>query len=75
MKIEYSKEADALYVYFKEEFVATSREIEEGVVIDFDREGQLVGIEVLDVSRRYKMSDIVNVKVENLSVETVKQSD
>jgi uncharacterized protein YuzE len=72
MKIEYSKEADALYVYFKEEFVATSREIEEGVVIDFDREGQLVGIEVLDVSRRYKPSDIASVKIENLSVETVK---
>lgn len=75
MKIEYSKEADALYVYFKEDFVAISREIEEGVVIDFDREGQLVGIEVMDVSRRYKQSDIVNLKVENLAVEEVKQAN
>jgi uncharacterized protein YuzE len=52
MKIEYSKEADALYVYFKEEFVAKSREIEDGVVIDFDEKGQLIGIEVLDVSQK-----------------------
>ena len=30
MKIEYSKEADAIYVYFKEEYVAKSKEIEDG---------------------------------------------
>jgi uncharacterized protein YuzE len=39
MKIEYSQEADAIYVYFKEDFVASSNEIEDGVVIDFDRKG------------------------------------
>jgi len=72
MKIEYSKDADALYVYFKEEFVAKSKEIEDGVVIDFDEKGQLVGIEVLDVTQRFKLSDIVNVNIENLPVEAAK---
>jgi uncharacterized protein YuzE len=72
MKIEYSKEADAIYVYFKEEYVAKSKEIEDGVVIDFDEKGQLIGIEVLDVSQRFKLSDIVNVNIENLPVEAVK---
>jgi uncharacterized protein YuzE len=71
MKIEYSKEADAIYVYFKEEFVASSKEIEDGVVIDFDREGHLIGIEVLDVSQRFSLSDIVNVNIENLPLEAV----
>ncbi|MEW6163206.1 MAG: DUF2283 domain-containing protein [Nitrospirota bacterium] len=72
MKIEYSKEADAIYVYFKEEYVARSKEIEDGVVIDFDERGQLIGIEVLDVSQRFKLSDIVNVNIENLPVEAIK---
>jgi len=72
MKIEYSKEADAIYVYFKEAFVAKSKEIEDGVVIDFDEKGQLVGIEVLDVSQRFSLSDIVNVNIENLPLEAVK---
>jgi uncharacterized protein YuzE len=72
MKIEYSKEADAIYVYFKEEFVATSREIEDGVVIDFDEKGLLIGIEVLDVSQRFSPSDIANINIENLPVEVVK---
>ncbi len=72
MKIEYSKEADAIYVYFKEEFVAKSKEIEDGVVVDFDEKGQLIGIEVLDVSQRYSLADIVNIKIENLPIEAVK---
>jgi uncharacterized protein YuzE len=72
MKIEYSKEADAIYVYFKEEFVAKSKEIEDGVVIDFDEKGQLIGIEVLDVSQRFSLSDIVNINIENLPLEAVK---
>lgn len=71
MKIEYSKEADAIYVYFKEAFVAKSKEIEDGVVIDFDEKGQLIGIEVLDVSQRFSLSDIVNVSIENLPVEAI----
>jgi uncharacterized protein YuzE len=72
MKIEYSKAADAIYVYFKEDFVAKSKEIEDGVIIDFDGKGQLIGIEVLDVSQRFSLADIVNVNIENLPVEAVK---
>lgn len=72
MKIEYSKEADAIYVYFKEEYVARSNEVEDGVVLDFDKDGQIIGIEVLDVSQRFSLSDIANVSIENLPVEALK---
>ncbi|TLD40156.1 MAG: hypothetical protein JETT_3581 [Candidatus Jettenia ecosi] len=71
MKIEYSKEADAIYVYFKEDFVAKSKEIEDGIVIDFDEDGQLIGIEVLDVSQRFSLADIVNINIENLPVDSI----
>lgn len=50
MRIEYSKTADALYVYFKQAEVAMSKEVEEGVVIDLDADGHLIGIEILDAS-------------------------
>lgn len=72
MKIEYSKEADAIYVYFTETHVAKSKEIEDGVVVDFDANGQVIGIEVLDVSQRFSLADIVNINIENLPVEAVK---
>ena len=71
MKIEYSKTADALYVSFREVEVARSREIEEGVVLDFDKENQLVGVEILDASHRLKPGELASVKVTNLSIESV----
>lgn len=69
MKIEYDKRADALYVYFREIEVAKSKEIEEGVVVDFDQNGHIVGIEILDASKRLKAHELVNVNIENLPVE------
>ena len=71
MKIEYSKKADALYVYFREVEVTQSKEIQEGVVLDFDAQGQIVGIEVLDASVRVGLRDLVNVSIENLPLEMV----
>lgn len=71
MKIEYSKAADALYVHFKQTEVAKSKEVEEGVVIDFDGEGHLIGIEILDASVRVGIPDLVNVSIENLPLEMV----
>jgi uncharacterized protein YuzE len=71
MRIEYSKEADALYVYFKQGEVAKSKEVEEGVVIDLDGEGHLIGIEILDASVRVGIPALVNVSIENLPLEMV----
>jgi len=69
MKIEYSKKADALYVQFREVYVAKSKEIEEGVVIDFDEEAHIVGIEILDVSQRLMPQDLANISLESLPIE------
>lgn len=69
MKIEYDKDADALYVLLREVPVVRSREVEEGVVIDLDGDGHIVGIEVLDASQRLSTADLVNVTIENLPIE------
>ena len=71
MKIEYSKTADALYVYFKQSEVAKSKGVEGGVVVDLDAEGHLVGIEILDASVRIGVKDLVNVSIENPPLEMV----
>jgi len=68
MKIEYSQEVDALYVHFREVLVAKSKEIEEGVVIDLDEDGHMIGIEILDASKRLRPNELVNVSIENLPV-------
>jgi len=73
MKIEYSKKADALYVYFKETYVAKSQDIEEGITLDFDEKGQLIGIEILDAGKRFELKDLVNIQIENLPIELIEE--
>ena len=52
MKIEYDRQADAMYIRLKAGVVAESEEVRPGVVLDFDAEGKVLGIEMLDVSLR-----------------------
>ena len=52
MKIEYDQQADAMYIRLRACTVAESEEIRPGVVFDYDREGKVLGIEMLDVSER-----------------------
>jgi uncharacterized protein YuzE len=60
MKIEYDHERDLLYIYFSEleAKVAETITITPGVHADFDREGKLIGIEVIEASK------IVGKKIE-----------
>ena len=46
--------------------MAKSREIEEGVVIDFDENDRLIGIDIRDVRQHYSLADIANVNIENI---------
>jgi uncharacterized protein YuzE len=52
MKIEYDQQADAMYIRLRAGAVAESDEVRPGVVFDFDAEGRVLGIEMLDVSER-----------------------
>ncbi|HKZ56657.1 MAG TPA: DUF2283 domain-containing protein, partial [Thermodesulfovibrionales bacterium] len=56
MKIEYSKNVDALYIKFKEAKIADSTDIEEGVTVDLDENGHIVGIEIIDASEKFQLS-------------------
>ena len=71
MKIEYSRDADALYIKLREAKITDSRDIEEGVTVDLDENGHIVGLEILDASERLDISDLVNISIENLPIEKV----
>ncbi len=73
MKIEYDREADALYVRLQEKYVARTREVEEGINVDLDDNGKLIGIEILDATERYSLADIFNISTENLILEGEKR--
>ncbi len=71
MRIEYSKDVDALYIRLREAKIVDSMDVEEGVTIDLDEKGHIVGIEILDASEKLEPSELVNISIENIPIEKV----
>ena len=70
MKITYDPEADALYIQLRSTAKHyDSEDLEEGVVADFDEEGHIIGLEVLDASDRLTIDDLSTVTYEDLVTE------
>ena len=50
MRIHYDEKVDAMYIRFSDSKYHESEEVREGIVLDFDRKGHIVGVEILGVS-------------------------
>ena len=57
MRITYDPEVDALYIRFRETTV-TTKHIGEGLAADYDADGRLAGIEILDAAKRLGGRDV-----------------
>ncbi len=66
MKISYDPEADAIYIELRDVRPADSRDIEEGVTVDMDVDGHVIGIEILDARERLGTESLDSVVVEVL---------
>ncbi|MBJ7898397.1 MAG: DUF2283 domain-containing protein [Cyanobacteria bacterium RI_101] len=53
MKINYDPEVDILRILLSEAPIQESDEVETGIIFDYDPQGNVVGIEILDASKRY----------------------
>lgn len=65
MKIRYDSDADAMYLTLKKDRVAKTKEIDENTIIDFNKNGQVIGVELLFVRER-NPGILKELKVENL---------
>ena len=70
MKIEYDKDADALYIIFKEGTYSISKEIEDGIIIDYNKKGDILGIEIIEASNRMKGKELDEITVSLTKVMT-----
>jgi len=52
MRLKVDKENDALYFRLDESSIVESEEVQPGVILDFNADGKVVGIEILDLSIR-----------------------
>ena len=69
MKLHYYAETDSLYIDLNSKPSADSREIADGLVIDFDAEGNIVGI---DVDHASKKLDLKTLEAVSLPLSTTK---
>ena len=52
MKINYDQDVDILRILLTDAAIEESDEVEAGVIFDYDNQGNVVGIEILDASKR-----------------------
>ncbi len=69
MKLSYYPETDSLYIDLADKVSAESREISEGVVLDYDADGNLVGIDIDNASKKLILDQLIINKMPVVSHE------
>ena len=71
MKLNYYPETDSLYIDLAEKTSTESREVSQGIVLDYDADGNLVGIDIDNASKKLELKQLILSKlptdVQNLS--------
>jgi len=51
VRVEYDSKADAMYIWLRKAKYEISEELAENVIIDLDKSGRIIGIEILDATK------------------------
>ena len=70
MKLNYYSDTDSLYIDLSEQTSVESREISEGIVLDYDADGNLVGIDSDNASEKVELQKLTVSKLPG-SIETI----
>ena len=63
MKLNYYPETDSLYINLSEQPSVESEEISEGILLDYDADGKLVGIDIDNASHKVEMEKLILSKI------------
>lgn len=63
MKLKYYKETDSLYIDLSSKTSTDSQEISEGIVLDYDNEGNIVGIDIDNASKKVDLKEVILSKI------------
>lgn len=69
VKIEYDPETDALYIQVREVDVGDNIDIEDGVTVDLDADRHIVGLEILDASKRLAAPDLSSIIIQKFPLD------
>ena len=63
MKIAYYPETDSMYIDFSAKQGAESKEVSPGVVLDYDLDGNLIGIDIDNASHKLDLKELILSKI------------
>ena len=63
MKIAYYPETDSMYIDFSSKNSVDSREVSPGVVLDYDSDGNLVGIDIDNATGKMDLKELILNKI------------
>jgi uncharacterized protein YuzE len=63
MKITYDPKADAMYIQFQKEKYSISKEVGKGILVDYTESGEVIGIEILEASKRMPIESIQEITI------------
>lgn len=66
MRLKISKEDDAMYFRLDESSIFESEEVQPGIELDFNADGKVVGIEILNLSQRMKPEQLSILQYESI---------
>ncbi|MDD5163052.1 MAG: DUF2283 domain-containing protein [Candidatus ainarchaeum sp.] len=66
MRVKFDAKADAIYIRFSEEPYFESDEIKEGFILDLDKKGKVIGLEILDVSENLPKEAFQKISFETI---------
>jgi uncharacterized protein YuzE len=64
MKVHFDEKADALYLRLDESKIVESEEVQPGIVLDYNEQSQVVGIEILRVKSRVPLANLKQMQFE-----------
>ncbi|MFC1617164.1 DUF2283 domain-containing protein [Candidatus Margulisiibacteriota bacterium] len=66
MRIKVEKETDTLYFRLDEKNIVESEEIRPGVILDFDKDDKVVGVELLNISKLASYTDLTSLQFQTI---------
>jgi len=64
MKVHFDEKADAIYLRLDESSIVDSEEVRPGIILDFNGQDEVVGIEILRVKQRVPLSNLKQMQFE-----------
>ncbi len=64
MRVHFDEEADAVYWRLDDSAIVESEEVQPGVILDYNEDNQVVGVEILNVTQRVPLASLKQMRFE-----------